>query len=67
LFLILVDTNEFESSWKLKRNVDILQPVIHQYLNNFSKKDQLSLKIEFTYKNNPEKYNTLADCIFIVK
>lgn len=67
LFLILVDTNDFESSWKLKRNVDILHPVIHQYLNNFSKKDQLSLKIEFTYKNNPEKYNTLADCIFIVK
>jgi len=67
LFLILVDTDNFESSWKLKRNVDILQPVIHQYLNNFSKKDQLSLKIEFTYKNNPEKYNTLADCIFIVK
>ncbi|AVM50682.1 hypothetical protein [Capnocytophaga sp. oral taxon 878] len=67
LFLILVDTDDFENSWKLKRNINILQPAIHQYLDSFSKKETHSLKIEFTYKNNIQKYTALADCIFIVK
>ena len=67
LFLILVDTDDFENSWKLKRNINLLQPAIHQYLDSFSKKETHSLKIEFTYKNNIQKYTALADCIFIVK
>lgn len=67
LFLILVDSDDFENSWKLKRNISLLQPAVHRYLDDFGKKESDSLKIEFTYKNNIKKYTALADCIFIVK
>src|SRR5205085_12590948 len=36
LFLILVDTTDYDSSWKLRRNLDLLKPTISQYLDNFA-------------------------------
>ncbi|MDR0874070.1 MAG: hypothetical protein LBN27_11490, partial [Prevotellaceae bacterium] len=38
LFLVLVDTDDFNNSWKLKRNIDLLKPTIENYLNNFKSK-----------------------------
>ncbi|WP_225969242.1 hypothetical protein [Treponema pedis] len=29
LFLVLIDTDDFSASWKLKRNLDLLKPAIH--------------------------------------
>ncbi len=66
LFLILVDRNDFDSSWKLKRNMDLLMPNIFNYLDNFKNKTIEDLKISFSYKNKG-KFNAFSDCIFIVK
>ena len=63
LFLVLVDKSDFNESWKLKRNIEILRPAIIQYLNGFKTKD-ISI-VPFTYKGN--NYRALSDIIFIVK
>jgi hypothetical protein len=67
LFLILVDTNNFTDSWKLKRNVDLLKPSINSYLNTFKNKNVEELKLTFSFKNKPNPFNVLTDIIFIVK
>lgn len=36
LFLVLVDTEDFNNSWKLKRNIDLLKPTVENYLDNFN-------------------------------
>lgn len=67
LFLILVDTKDFTGSWKLKRNMDLLKPVIKDYLDNFAKKKISDLKIIFRYKGKPQTFTALTDIIFVVK
>lgn len=67
LFLVLVDTDDFNSSWKLKRNLDLLKPTILNYLVNFEKKKIDDLKISFTYKGKPQTFTALTDIIFVVK
>lgn len=67
LFLVLVDTNDFSGSWKLKRNLDLLQPVINSYLDNFAAKNLSDLKISFKYKGKPQTFTALSDVIFVVK
>lgn len=63
LFLILVDVDDFDDSWKLKRACPLLEPKINEYLNNFQIRDDS--KIEFKYKGRD--YKCLSDVIFIVK
>ena len=71
IFLILVDTESFVDSWKLKRNFDLLKPGIHDYLDNFMSKDKLDLKLEFYQEGNPnkfpKKYEVLTDVILLTK
>jgi hypothetical protein len=67
LFLVLVDTEDFTGSWKLKRNMDLLKPVIKDYLDNFAKKKISDLKIAFKYKGKPQTFTALTDVIFVVK
>ena len=67
LFLVLVDTEDFTGSWKLKRNMDLLKPVIKDYLDNFAKKKISDLKIVFNYKGKPQTFTALTDVIFVVK
>ncbi len=67
LFLVLVDTEDFTGSWKLKRNMELLKPVIKDYLDNFAKKKISDLKIVFKYKNKPQTFTALTDVIFVVK
>lgn len=67
LFLVLIDTDDFASSWKLKRNIDLLSPTISSFLDEFSKKKTDDLKIEFTYPGKTKVFKTLADIIFIKK
>jgi hypothetical protein len=70
LFLVLVDTNDFTNSWKLKRDLELLQPTIFKYLDNFkynpSNTKPLLVKFNFP-KNSTNGYNSLADIIFVVK
>ena len=71
IFLILVNRDNFEQSWELKRNIHSLKPTIHKYLDDFKKKRISDLELEF-YKNddpikNPKKYQVLTDVIVIEK
>jgi hypothetical protein len=67
LFLILVDTDDFNSSWKLKRNLDLLKPTILSYLDNFKRRDIMDKKIEFEYKGKAQPFSALADIIYVIK
>ena len=67
LFLVLVDSEDFNGSWKLKRNLDLLKPVIMKYLDNFKSKKMEDLKVTFGYKGKPQTFTALADVIFVVK
>ncbi|AGT43776.1 hypothetical protein [Treponema pedis] len=67
LFLVLIDTDDFSASWKLKRNLDLLKPAIHGYLDNFGNKSLNDMKIEFTYQGKSKVYKTYADVIFVMK
>lgn len=67
LFLVLIDTDDFGNSWKLKRNIDLLKPVILNYLDNFKHKRTEDLKITFEFKGKPQIFNALTDIIFVVK
>jgi len=71
IFLILIDTKNFDDSWKLKRNIDLLKPGIHKYLNSFKKKSVKDLKLKFHKEGNatkhPKEYEVLTDVIVIEK
>jgi hypothetical protein len=67
LFLVLVDTEDFNNSWKLKRNLDLLKPTVLNYLDNFEDKKTEDLKITFEYKGKSNIFTALADIIFIIK
>lgn len=67
IFLVLIDTEDFTQSWKLKRNLDLLTPGINTFLDNFSKKKLSNLEINFQYKDKPQKFTSFADIIFVVK
>lgn len=67
LFLVLVDTDDFGNSWKLKRNLDLLKPTILNYLDNFKNKKIDDLKVSFGYKGKPQTFTALTDIIFVVK
>lgn len=67
LFLVLIDTEDFSSSWKLKRNIELLKPTINIFLENFMHKPISDLKIYFNYHKRPQTYNSITDVIFVVK
>lgn len=67
LFLVLVDTDDFTNSWKLKRNIDLLKPTILSYLDNFKTKKIEDLKIEFEFTGKTKIFTALTDIIFVVK
>jgi hypothetical protein len=70
LFLVLVDTNDFKNSWKLKRDLQLLKPTIINYLDKF-KYNSLNvskLKINYNFpKNSAQEYTSFTDVIFVVK
>lgn len=67
LFLVLVDTDDFNNSWKLKRNLELLKPTILKYLDNFKNININDLKVSFNYKGKPQTFTSLTDIIFVVK
>lgn len=67
LFLVLVDTEDFTNSWKLKRNLDLLKPTIMSYLDDFKNKKIENLKVSFNFKGKPQTFTALTDVIFVVK
>ncbi|MEG1909452.1 MAG: hypothetical protein RR190_00595 [Bacteroidales bacterium] len=67
IFLILVDSIDFNNSWKLKRNTNLLKPIINAYLDNFKNQNMEDLQISFTYKGKSREFTTLTDVIFVLK
>ena len=67
LFLVLVDTDDFNNSWKLKRNLDLLKPTIQDYLDSFATKNLQDLQVIFNYKGKPQTFTALTDIIFVIK
>ena len=71
IFLVLIDKSDFDNSWKLKRNIELLKPSIHKYLDNFSSKNIDELKLSFYKKGKPQqfptKYEVLTDVLIIEK
>ena len=67
LFLVLVDTNDFSSSWKLKRDLALLKPTIIAYLDQFKNKKIDDLKVAFNYTGKTQEFTALTDIIFLVK
>lgn len=67
LFLVLVDTDDFTNSWKLKRNLNLLKPTILSYLDHFSDKKLEDLKVSFEFKGKHQTFTALTDILFVVK
>ena len=63
LFLVLIEKNNLDESWKLKRNIDFLKESVSSYLDKFKIND--NLKITFDWYD--EKYTSVSDILFIVK
>lgn len=63
LFLVLIDSDNYEDSWQLKRNMNLLRPKIMEYLHHFDKNDITKLK--FTYEG--KDYSVLCDTLIIEK
>ncbi len=67
LFIVLVDLDDINNSWKLKRNIELLNPSINSYLDNFHSKSLDELLIKFSYKGREHSYVCYSDIIFIAK
>ena len=65
IFLVLIDMDNPDDSWKLKRNVDLVSPLIDKWVSGFKRKNSGNLLTQFTYKSR--QYETYADVIFAVK
>lgn len=65
IFLVLIDMDNPDDSWKLKRNVDLVSPLIDNWVSGFKRKNRGSMLTKFTYKSR--QYKAYADVIFAVK
>ncbi|MEW5940312.1 MAG: hypothetical protein AB1750_11655, partial [Chloroflexota bacterium] len=63
-FLVLVNAENFDESWKLKRNRDLLADSIHAHLDAMTARKIRNLRLEFEWEN--KAYETYADILFIV-
>jgi hypothetical protein len=67
LFLILVDDQDFEASWKLKRNVELLSKTISLYLDNFNKSKVEKMTLSFSHKAKNGVFYAISDAIFVIR
>ena len=65
IFLVLIDMKNPDDSWKLKRNADLMSPMISRWVSNFKRNKAHYLLTEFSFKSH--KYKTYADVIFVIK
>lgn len=64
-YLVLVDSDNINDSWKLKRNVNVLRREINNKINSFST-DKLN-KVDFHWFKDGKDYNCISDLLFIIK
>ena len=65
VFLVLVDMDNPDESWKLKRNVDMIAPKIADWVSGFRRENAEELLTTFMFKS--KRYKAYADVIFAVK
>jgi len=63
-FLVLINLQNLEESWKLKRNKKLLQEEIKKYLDSNKTLDTNKLKITFKWGN--KSFTTYAAILFII-
>ena len=64
LYLVLIDANNIDNSWKLKRDFNLLSDNIKNYLDEVDVDKLKKQIVEFTFSS--KKYRAIADIIFIV-
>ena len=64
-FIVLIDRNNLEESWKLKRNREILSTQINDFLNANRNIDFNQFKLNFNWEG--ENYQSYATCLFIIR
>ena len=65
LYLVLIDKQDIQNSWEMKRDFNRLETEINKYLNSFETDDLSPLKVVFDYSG--KRYTTHADVIFVIK
>lgn len=65
LFLVLIDEDNLEESWKMKRNFDLLKNKINDYLDKLDLRNTKRFEITFSWEG--DQYSTLSDVVFITK
>ena len=63
-FLVLVDAENLEESWKLKRNKTLLVNAIHSHLSAMDAKRMKTLRLEFVWQD--KNYETYSDALLVV-
>ncbi len=63
-FLILVDIQSLEESWKLKRNKKLLTHAIHSHLDTMTPERMEDLHLGFAWQGN--QYETYAEALFVI-
>ncbi len=64
-FLVLIDIENLDDSWKLKRNKNLLYTEINEFLDNNKSMDFEKLKISFNWQNRT--YTSYATTLFVLK
>jgi len=64
-FLVLIDRNNLEESWKLKRNKDILSDGINNYLNQNRNIDFNQFRLNFNWEGT--SYQSYSTCLFLIR
>ncbi len=64
-FVVLIDLNNLEESWKLKRNREILNTGINNYLNQNRNADFNQFQINFNWDGT--NYQSCATCLFLIR
>lgn len=64
-FIVLIDRNNLEESWKLKRNREILSTQINEFLNTNRNIDFNQFRLNFNWEG--DNYQSYATCLFIIR
>ena len=65
VFLVLVDKENPDEAWKLKRNIDLIKPAIQNWIQGFDPTLAASLLVTFDYQK--KRYQSYSDIIFVCK
>ena len=65
IYLILIDRNDMDNSWEMKRDFKRLKTEIDSYLNNFDINNLNNMKLTFEYGGR--EHHPYADVIFVEK